>query len=147
MIRILYDGECPFCVSYVRYARLRSRVGEVELINAREADDWVEQYAAQGIDIDESFIVDTGEAILGHGSALAFIHANLAPRWTGLPFLANPRFLNTIYPGLRAARNGALRVLGVPLIRARNKALDARPDTEEAKIEPVEEPAAGKKTS
>lgn len=142
MIRILYDGDCPFCVSYVRFARLRARIGEVELINAREASDLVEHYAAQGIDIDESFIVDTGAAVLGHGAAMAFIHANLAPRWTGLPMLAQPRFLNAIYPGLRAMRNGSLRVLGIPPIRARDEALDRRPDTEETEIEPIKEPAA-----
>ncbi|MEO1659074.1 MAG: DCC1-like thiol-disulfide oxidoreductase family protein [Pseudomonadota bacterium] len=142
MIRILYDGDCPFCVSYVRFARLRARVGEVDLINAREAPDLVAAYTEQGIDIDESFIVDTGAAVLGHGAAMAFIHANLAPRWTGLPLLVQPRFLNAIYPGLRAVRNGSLRLLGIPPIRAGNKALDRRTDTEEPEIEPVEKPAA-----
>jgi len=118
MIRILYDGECPFCAGYVAFARLRQRLGEVELIDAREATELVERYAAEGHDVDESFIVDTGETVLSHGAAMAFIHGNLAPSWTGLPLLANEKLLQTVYPSLRAMRNGALRVLGVSKIRA-----------------------------
>ncbi|MEO1040912.1 MAG: DCC1-like thiol-disulfide oxidoreductase family protein [Pseudomonadota bacterium] len=147
MIRILYDGDCPFCVNYVRFTRLRQRVGQVDLVNAREAPELVERYASMGFDIDESFIVDTGEAVLGHGGAMAFIHAHLAPSWTGLWLVAHPRLLNVVYPGLRALRNGSLKVLGVPPIRARDHALDGRPDTEEPAIEAIQQPAGRRKTS
>ncbi len=119
MIRILYDGECPFCSAYTRLARLRQRVGEVELIDARGVPDLVEDYAARGFEIDESFIVDTGKAVLTGGAAMAFIHGKLAPRWTGLPLLANPRLLTKAYPSLRACRNAALRAMGRKPIRPR----------------------------
>ena len=39
-VRILYDGACPFCASYVRYARLKDRVGEVDLVDARQVPDY-----------------------------------------------------------------------------------------------------------
>ena len=116
MIRILYDGQCPFCASYVRYARLRRRAGEVDLVDARQAPDLVADYAARGHRIDDSFIVDDGDRVLTGGAAMAFIHGQLAPGWTGLPLLANARVLGAVYPALRAMRNGALRVLGVPPI-------------------------------
>ena len=118
MIRILYDGECPFCTAYTRYARLRRHMGEVDLIDARAVPDLVDAYAARGFEIDESFIVDTGDAVLTGGAAMAYIHGNLAPRWTGLGLAANPRFLASVYPGLRWMRNTALRVMGRKPIRA-----------------------------
>lgn len=140
-VRILYDGDCPFCRGYVRYSRMRNRIGQVELIDARAAPALVADYAARGYDIDDSFIVDTGERVLVHGAAMAFIHGQLAPGWTGLPLLANPRLLNAVYPGLRALRNGALRLLGIPLIRAASPPLQAGPHAEEADVEPVERAA------
>ncbi|NRA28778.1 MAG: DUF393 domain-containing protein [Parvularculaceae bacterium] len=146
MIRILYDGECPFCAGYVRFNRLRQRLGEVELIDAREATELVEAYAAKGHDIDESFIVDTGGTILSHGAAMAFIHANLSPGWTGLPLLANEKLLQTVYPSLRAMRNGALHLLGVSKIRAARQPLEARADFEEEPITPVEKGMARTET-
>ena len=115
-VRILYDGQCPFCASYVRYAQLQRRVGEVELVDARQAPDLVADYAARGHRIDDSFIVDDGGHVLTGGAAMAFIHGQLAPGWTGLPLVANARLLGAVYPALRAMRNGALRVLGVPPI-------------------------------
>jgi len=105
----------------VRYARLKQRVGDIELIDAREASDLVKDYADQGHLIDESFIVDTGDAILTHGAALGFIHGKVAPRWTGLPYLTNPKMLEAIYPSLRGMRNLALRFLGTPPIQSPDK--------------------------
>ena len=138
VVRVLYDGACPFCASYVRYARLRERVGAVELIDARQAPDLVATYAARGHLIDDSFIVDDGARVLTHGAAMAFIHGQLAPRWTGLPMLANARLLEAVYPSLRAMRNGALRLLGVPPIA--EKPLQAGPDAQEAGVEGVQQP-------
>ena len=118
MIRVLYDGACPFCAAYTRYAQLQRRVGEVALIDAREAPDLVEAYAARGHEIDESFIVDTGRAVLTGGAAMAYIHGQLAPRWTGLGLLTSPRLLAAAYPYLRGMRNTALRLTGRRPIRA-----------------------------
>ena len=136
-VRILYDGECPFCAAYVRYARLRRRVGAVELIDARQARALVADYARRGFRIDDSFIVDDGERVLVQGAAMAFIHGKLAPGWTGLPLLANARLLEAVYPSLRAMRNGALRLLRRPPIA--EQALDARTHTEEPDVERVEQ--------
>ncbi|MEM9988589.1 MAG: DCC1-like thiol-disulfide oxidoreductase family protein [Pseudomonadota bacterium] len=118
MIRILYDGDCPFCAKYTQYTRLKRRHGDVELINARERLDLVEAYAAQGHDIDESFIVEVEGHVLSRGAAMAYIHANLAPKWTGLPFLAHQGFLEAIYPTLKGGRNFVLKLLGRKKIRS-----------------------------
>ncbi len=112
MITIVYDGECPFCANYVRLARLRERVGEVKLVDAREHPALVADYAARGYEIDESFIVKAEGKTLTKGAALAYINGKLAPKWTGLPLLTSPQLLERLYPALRAGRNLALRVLG-----------------------------------
>lgn len=117
MIRIIYDGACPFCVNYVRYTRLRDRLGEIDLRDGRAEPELVEDYARHGFEIDESFIVDTGSEVLTHGAAMAFVHGQLAPAWSGLPLLAQPKLLEAVYPGLRAIRNASLKVLGVRPIR------------------------------
>lgn len=146
MVRILYDGACPFCVNYVRFTRLRDRVGVVELIDAREAGEMVLTYAERGHFIDESFIVDTGDAVLTHGAALGYIHGKLAPRWTGLPYLTNARMLEAIYPSLRAMRNGTLRLLGTPPIQDPDEPLKRRPNLEEQGVKTVENSPARAKT-
>lgn len=121
MIRIIYDGECPFCVAYTSYTRLKAAHGRVELVDARTDPFVVEEYAARGHEIDDSFIVEVDGRTLTHGAAMAFIHANLAPRWTGLWLLANPRLLDFVYPALRGGRSVALGLLGRGPIRPRRK--------------------------
>ncbi|MEM9421387.1 MAG: DCC1-like thiol-disulfide oxidoreductase family protein [Pseudomonadota bacterium] len=112
MTKVVYDGECPFCRSYVAYARLRRRHGDVLLVDARCHPELIDRYAAQGHNIDESFIVEVGDKVLSGGAAMAFIHSSLAPAWTGLPLLANERLLHAVYPALRWSRNMSLRILG-----------------------------------
>ena len=125
-IRVIYDGDCPFCTAYTKYARLRERHGEVDLVNARENPALIADYAARGFDIDESFIVEVEGEVLTKGAAMAYIHAQLAPKWTGLPVLANAKVLNTVYPALRGTRNLTLRLLGRRQIRDKQCAKDSR---------------------
>lgn len=121
MIRVVYDGECPFCVAYTKYTRLKERHGEVELINAREHPALMADYAARGHEVDESFIVEVEGEILTHGAAMTYIHSQLAPKWTGLPFIANAKLLNMVYPALRGTRNLTLRLLGRRQIRPKTE--------------------------
>src|SRR5690606_25765599 len=40
-LTIVYDGDCPFCTSYIRLLRIRDAAGPVRLVNAREDHDVV----------------------------------------------------------------------------------------------------------
>lgn len=56
-LTIIYDGECPFCASYVRMARLRETVGTVDLVDARSDDPRVAEAQADGLDLDDGMVV------------------------------------------------------------------------------------------
>ena len=114
--RVLYDGECPFCRSYVSFARLKKAVGEVDLIDARDVPDMVEAYARRGFPIDEGMIVDTGEAVYWGGDAVWAINI-LIGRSPILRLMGGRAFLRWIYPALKFGRNTAIRLLGKSPIR------------------------------
>ncbi len=115
--RILYDGECPFCASYVSFARLRDRLGEIDLIDARDVPDMVADYSARGYAIDDGMIVDTGETVYFGGDAVWAINA-LVSRNPFLNIMSGRRFLKWVYPVLRFGRNSVIRLLGKRPIQA-----------------------------
>ncbi len=113
---ILYDGECPFCVSYVRFARLRDALGKIELLDARGHPEMVENYAARGFPIDDGMIVDTGEEVYFGGDAVWAINA-LVGRNPLLRLMSGRAFLRFVYPVLRGGRNLVTRLRGKPPIQ------------------------------
>ena len=115
--RVLYDGDCPFCRSYVTFARLRETVGEVELIDARQRTDLTLYYEGLGYLIDDGMIVDTGEEVYYKGDAVWAINS-LASTNPVLRLMENRRYVKWVYPCLRAMRNGVNRLRGVRSIRS-----------------------------
>ena len=61
MIRIFYDGECPFCTRYVQMVRLQ-RSAQVQLVNLREHDGLRDELIAAGFDLDGGMVVEDGPA-------------------------------------------------------------------------------------
>ena len=115
-IRVIYDGECPFCRSYVQMARLREAAGPVELIDARGAPELVAAYHARGMDIDQGMIVELDGQTYYGGEAVWAINRLLSTHPV-LRRLGGRRFLKFIYPALRGTRNLALRMMGRRPIR------------------------------
>lgn len=119
--RIIYDGDCPFCSSYVGLLRLRETFGEVELINARESQELVEELAAQNMNLDDGMVlVLNGEYFHGseciHRLALLATASNTFNRINRLIF-ERKGLAAILYPILRAGRNLSLKILGVKKIR------------------------------
>ena len=115
--KIIYDGDCPFCSSYVGLLRLRETFGEVELINARECQELVEELARHNMDLDEGMmLVLNGEYFHGteciHRLALLATASNTFNRINKLIF-ERKRLAAVLYPILRAGRNLSLKILGV----------------------------------
>lgn len=114
-VRIVYDGDCPFCSAYARLARLRRR-HDVELVDAREAHGLVRRLRRRGMDVDEGMIVlADGEAYHGDDAA-AFLEAadpegDLEPDVEADPG-GRAGWVRRVYPWLYRLRGLALRLLG-----------------------------------
>jgi predicted DCC family thiol-disulfide oxidoreductase YuxK len=113
---LLYDGECPFCRSYIHFLRLRESIGPVRLIDARQDTPERKQVADAGLDLDEGMVLHL-EGQLYHGAACL---NRLSLMSTGSGFI-NGLFAKLFtaeararrwYPWLRGGRNLALRLLG-----------------------------------
>jgi predicted DCC family thiol-disulfide oxidoreductase YuxK len=62
-----YDGECPFCKDYSRYLALKKK-HPVELRNARDYKDIMQQYRTRWYDINKGMIIIDQQENLYHGS-------------------------------------------------------------------------------
>ena len=54
---VVYDGDCPFCRSYVSLMKLREAVGKVSLVDARAGGVAVDMLNAKGFDLNEGMAV------------------------------------------------------------------------------------------
>src|SRR5687768_2368089 len=96
-LRIVYDGDCPFCRSYVALLRLRERY-DVRLVDARKEPALAAQY---GLDLNEGMIVDL-DGKVHHGaramSLLSRLSGTISPlRWEWVA--------SVVYPLFRCGRN------------------------------------------
>lgn len=113
---LLYDGECPFCSSYVSYVRLRETVGPVTLADAREHPQLVAEARSLGYDIDEGMVLKLdGHYYFGgdciHALSLLTTSSGLFNRLNRSLFKSRT-VARLAYPLLRTGRNLALVVLG-----------------------------------
>jgi predicted DCC family thiol-disulfide oxidoreductase YuxK len=111
-LRIVYDGDCPFCSRYVRLVRLREQF-EVELIDARTQPDVARRYA---LDLNEGMIADI-DGDIHHGSDAVWMLSLLSSRSGFLNRILAAAFSSRavarmLYPLMRLGRRAALFSLG-----------------------------------
>jgi predicted DCC family thiol-disulfide oxidoreductase YuxK len=115
-LEVIYDGECPFCTSYVEYCRLKEAFPDVTLTNARDIPDRVAAFRADGMDVDQGMIVIYGDAVYFGDKAmglLARISRSGAFLQGILRFLFRwPALSVPVYVVLRTGRNLTLALLG-----------------------------------
>ncbi len=115
-MEVFYDGQCPFCASWMRMARLRETVGEVELVDARSGDARVTELLAAGHDLDEGMLVRWQGRLYYGAEALNLLARMSRPQ--GLfnrlqrRVLGNPAHMHVVYPWLVRGRKLVLRLLG-----------------------------------
>lgn len=113
---IIYDGECIYCQSYVRFVRLREAIGPVELLDARSDDPRVAEYWQRGYDLDEGMLfVYRGRVY--HGAGAIHMLAGLSSRHGALNRLnaflfAHERVARLAYPLLKLGRRATLAIRG-----------------------------------
>ena len=116
-ITVIYDGDCPFCSSYVSMMHLREAVGPVDLVNAREGDPRVRAVQEAGYDLDTGMVVLWQDEVF-FGDAAVHLLATLSSG-SGGPLdrlqravFSNPRRAARLYPVLAAGRRLFLRLVG-----------------------------------
>lgn len=115
-IAVIYDGQCPFCSSYVALMRLRQSVGPVDLVDARSDDPRVAAAVAAGLDLDEGMVV-IWDGRYFHGQAAVHLLATLSGEGGAMNRLqrlafATPRRAAWLYPPLVRGRRAYLRLAG-----------------------------------
>lgn len=114
-IKIVYDGDCPFCQAYVKMLYLKEQYA-VDLINARDGHPIVTAISEAGLDLDQGMVVEL-DGQFHHGEQAMTIMALMTADSGALRRLTKWTFKNkarsrTLYPILRAGRNATLKLLG-----------------------------------
>jgi predicted DCC family thiol-disulfide oxidoreductase YuxK len=115
-IVVVYDGECPFCSSYVRLLNLRKSVGSVKLVNARSDDPIVMELKRRNANLNEGMAVILGdETYLGEDAVVVLSALSGAGSFLGTIFaslLRSPLRARILYPWMKAGRRMTLKILG-----------------------------------
>ncbi len=118
---LVYDGQCPFCANYVRLVRLRGTVRRLQLVDAREPPEIMDEtildeISRAGLDIDQGMVLKLngrlyhGEEAM-HRVALLSSRSGLFNRLNYWIF-RSPRRARLLYPPLRSIRNVVIKGLG-----------------------------------
>ncbi len=114
-LEVIYDGDCPFCSSYVAYCRLKEAFPDVNLPNARDVPDRVAGYRRKGMDINKGMIVIYGNAVYFGDQAIAILtqiaHEDGILQKMMKSVFRWPRLGRIAYAVLRFGRNATLRLL------------------------------------
>jgi predicted DCC family thiol-disulfide oxidoreductase YuxK len=115
-LSVVYDGECPFCSSYVTLYRIRQQTDHVHLIDARSGHPLVADIRRRGYDLDAGMVVQF-EGRLYHGAEAMNLLAILGSRgglfnWLNRTIFRHPRVSRVLYPWLVRGRLLLLRLLG-----------------------------------
>ena len=119
-LSVIYDGECPFCAAFVKLYAVRKKIGEMELIDARERPHLVQELRAKGMEINEGMVVIWQKHYYYGADAMHLL--SILGSETGIfgvlnKFLfRNRNVAAAVYPLLAAGRRLALSLLRRKLI-------------------------------
>ena len=114
-MKIIYDGDCPFCSKYVRLIKLKKTIGDVQLINARSDKLIKEKLKKLSIDVNQGMVLIDGKDIYFaedcvHRLALLSTSSTLFNRINKFVF-RHKILSNILYPIMKAGRNLILFIL------------------------------------
>jgi len=114
-IYLVYDAQCPACDHYCRLVRIRASVGELVLVDAREAGPLMDEITAAGLDIDQGMVLKLDQRLYYGADAIHMLALLGSP--SGVLNRLNRRLFGSrhlsrlLYPLLRACRNLLLKAL------------------------------------
>lgn len=117
---LVYDGECPICRTWCRYARIRDAVGRLHLVDARQPGPLMDEITAAGLDIDQGMVLKF-EGAMYYGPDAIRVLTLLGTRvgWfnrLNVWFFGTPARAGWSYPLGKALRNLTLKLLGIRYI-------------------------------
>ncbi len=116
-IKLYYDDKCPFCKEYSKYIELRKQY-DIEMCNARDNLDKIEEFRVKGYDINNGMIVEIeDDSMLYLGADAAKVLDSMISKKgfmdKGMSFIVKlPLFNSIIYPIIKAIRIVLLKFLG-----------------------------------
>jgi predicted DCC family thiol-disulfide oxidoreductase YuxK len=115
-ILLVYDRECPVCNAYCSMARIRASVGELRLVNARDASAVMDEITLKGLDIDQGMVLKVDDSLYYgsdaiHALSLLSSRSGVFNRLTYWVFRSEC-LSRVLYPVLRFFRNLLLMLLG-----------------------------------
>ena len=115
-LTLVYDGDCPVCSTYVTRLRLRRAAGHLDLLDARQSPDLVQQMAQRGYRLDEGMLLIVDDRYY-HGAAAVHVLALMSggSDWfnrLNYHLFRSPRLSSVLYPMLVAGRRALLWLLG-----------------------------------
>jgi predicted DCC family thiol-disulfide oxidoreductase YuxK len=112
---VIYDGECPFCKTYVQFMRFRDTVGSVSLLDARSQPLLVQALKNKGYNLNNGMIFIMNQKI-HYGDDAVFAMSLLSTsvglfnRMNGFIF-SKPILAKNLYPILVFGRKIVLKLL------------------------------------
>lgn len=114
-IVLVYDTQCPACEMYCSMVRIRESLGELELLDARQGGQLVEEITQRGWDIDQGMVLQLNQQLYYgsdaiHALSLISSRSGVFNRFNYWLF-RSPLLAKLFYPVLRFCRNVLLKVL------------------------------------
>lgn len=112
----MYDGDCPLCSAYVSRMRLQKAAGRLQLVDARQEPELVEQLQRQGYRLDDGLLLSVNHQYF-HGPAAMNMLALMSSRsgWFNrfnYRVFRSGRMAKLLYPTLVSGRRALLWLLG-----------------------------------
>ncbi len=112
---VIYDGDCPFCKTYVKFMRFREAVGGVSLLDARSQPELVRALKYKGYDLNNGMVFIMNQKVhYGDDAVLAMsllsTSVGVFNRINGFIF-SKPILAKILYPVLVLGRKIVLKLL------------------------------------
>ena len=124
-VLLVYDQQCPVCHRYSQWVRIKETVGQLQIVNAREDSNIMQEITEAGLDVDQGMVLKL-DGVLYYGADAIHVLALIGTRsgfFNRLNYwlFRSPKLARVLYPVLRAGRNLLLKLLGKTKINNLNK--------------------------
>lgn len=114
---LVYDGQCPVCTAYCNYIRIRAAVGALQLVDARQPGELMDDITRLGLDIDQGMVLKFNRVIYYgpdaiHMLALLSTASGVFNRFNYYLF-STKTGAKIFYPIGKALRTLLLKLLGI----------------------------------